>query len=745
MRKDISEDTDVKRVLNTKVKKAAVICLAGAMVITTCTGIELYRSNAADGAYAASKTQKAVEKDYPQITPKVSGNGKLSKNETVYVIKDSNGVQKQVYAEEWLRNGKNADKITDESTLNDIENTAGDETYNRTGDTLVWNAGGQDIRYEGTTNKALPVNVNVSYYLNGVKKTADQIAGKSGKVKICFKYNVNRTDIVNVNGNSYTLKHPYTMASGVMLDNAHFTDVEVSSGKTMDDGNHTVCLGVALPGMSQNLNLQGSSLDIPEEVTITAKTDDFEIDGTYTAVLDGVLGDMNLNSLSGGSMSKLDELTSGLNQLSSAANNLVNGTDKLSSGASQLLTGSQSLQTGADSLASGATSLASGAGSLASGSAQLNTGIQSLYDGLGKLSANSESLRQATYTLENQMFKTAGSQINDALKAQNLTTTVSLTPENYVQQLSGLSDSATKAADTQIRAELTKAGVSDKTTQDAVMSLAYNQLMTAKSAGKTMSVTDALTKAGTMAQEAQAVQTALADKAILSQAASLVGADATQQQISAAATAIYLQKQGMSASDAQSKAKEYLEAAALYQDAAKNTSSNVTALDAYAAEASGSSSGTSSQLTEVKTSLDSLVAYVKAVETYTAGVDSAYAGSKKLLSGAQQLENGAKKLSGGAASLADGAKKLSRGTQSLSSGINSLASGANTLDSGMRTFNSQGIQKLTGELSTSELKDVVNRLEAIQQASKRTEFIGGIPANMTGESRMVVKTMEVKK
>ncbi|MFC2662968.1 MAG: hypothetical protein ACFNYI_07490, partial [Eubacterium sp.] len=258
-------------------------------------------------------------------------------------------------------------------------------------------------------------------------------------------------------------------------------------------------------------------------------------------------------------------------------------------------------------------------------------------------------------------------------------------------------------------------------------------------------VADKVTKAGTLAKEAQIVQTATSNSEIQNEAVSQVGITASTEQIAAAATSIYLQKQGMSATEAASKAKEYLQAAALYQDAEKSASSNTTALINYAAASSDAVKNASSQLNSVKTSLDSLVAYVKAVETYTAGVDSAYAGSKKLVSGAASLASGAQQLNSGAASLASGAQKLSKGTQTLTNGISSLASGANTLSNGMNKFNSQGIQKLTGSLNEDELKDMVNRLQAIVQASKRSDMIGGIADNMTGESRMIFKTMEVKK
>lgn len=46
-----------------------------------------------------------------------------------------------------------------------------------------------------------------------------------------------------------------------MLSNDNFTNVTVNNGKAVNDGNSTAVVGIALPGMSDNLQID--ELDIP--------------------------------------------------------------------------------------------------------------------------------------------------------------------------------------------------------------------------------------------------------------------------------------------------------------------------------------------------------------------------------------------------------------------------------------------------------------------------------------------------
>ena len=58
------------------------------------------------------------------------------------------------------------------------------------------------------------------------------------------------------------------MRSGLVLNDDNFSDITVSNGKAIDDGNKTVVMGIAFPEMNENLGISRSKLDIPNSVVI---------------------------------------------------------------------------------------------------------------------------------------------------------------------------------------------------------------------------------------------------------------------------------------------------------------------------------------------------------------------------------------------------------------------------------------------------------------------------------------------
>ena len=193
---------------------------------------------------------------------------RTDKDETVFVIKSADGKTEKVLVDELLHsNGEK--KIEDVSYLTDIENISGNETFERDGAKLVWNSNGKSIRYQGVAERGLPVDVTVSYYLNGNKVPASEIAGKKGSVEIHFDYDV----ISAVNVGNGPMSHPYMMASGLSLNNEHFSNIRVDNGKVINNGDSTIVMGYAMPGMKESLGIGEGSLEIPESVVIMADTD----------------------------------------------------------------------------------------------------------------------------------------------------------------------------------------------------------------------------------------------------------------------------------------------------------------------------------------------------------------------------------------------------------------------------------------------------------------------------------------
>lgn len=305
-----------------------------------------------------SENDKLIEKQYKDFMAASDYSNKLGKEETAYVIMDADSNVTDTVVEEWLHNGTGAKTITDESSLSGINNTSGDEKYVRTGSSLVWKANGKDIKYRGNSKGNLPVSVTVSYYLNGQKLSADEIKGKSGKVQIKFAYTVHQKDSID----GQTISHPYTMISGAVLDNSHFSNISVTNGKNVAQDGSSIVVGMALPGLAENLGLTGR-IDIPETVTITADVKDFELDGTYTAAISGLLGNIDKSGISKAE-SLADQLESGLNELSTASSALAASANALCAGNIDLAEGTQELQDRSTELANGLASLSSGAKTL---------------------------------------------------------------------------------------------------------------------------------------------------------------------------------------------------------------------------------------------------------------------------------------------------------------------------------------------------------------------------------------------
>ena len=456
-----------KKKANRKIKAAGVILLSLALIVTgvfAAGGTKLWRNDEASYAAdeVAEETEKKVNSTFPELGAPAASSKGMTKDETVYMIMDADGAEKELIVSESISNPKKKDRIKDYSKLTDIENTSGDEEFAQDGTSLIWAADGNDIKYTGKTEEDLPVNCEVNYYLNGKNVSADEIAGKSGNVEIHFDYYVTARDRVKSNGKGFDLAHPYIMASGVMLSEDHFTDITVNSGKTSSEGGNTICLGIAFPGMRENLDLSKDVLDLPESVVIKAKTDKFEIDGTYTVALTGLFGDIDTDTDE--ITDKLDELESAFGKLKSASSKLVKGskalskgTGTLSSGTSALSDGTSALKKKSNTLAGGVSKLYKGSKNLSSGTSQIKEGAsqavdgaKELSDGLTQISENSTALNGATKQIENTVFKSATSQLQAALVQGGFpaeqAASFTLTPETYTAVLAKLKQAAPQAA-----------------------------------------------------------------------------------------------------------------------------------------------------------------------------------------------------------------------------------------------------------------------------------------------------------
>ncbi len=360
---------------------------------------------------------------------------KNRKDETVYVLARTDGSVEKIIVSDWVQNTRGDAILDDVTQLTGIENVKGDETYTLGGDNAcVWDAKGNDIYYQGSIDQELPVSVAMSYTLNGMPIAPEELAGQSGHVSIRFDYTNHQYELVDINGKQEKIYVPFAMLTGVVLDNDLFTNVSVSNGKIMNDGDRTIVAGLALPGLRDSLGLDADNLDLPEYVEITADAENFALETTVTLAANGLFNDAvgqagdhdGLANLDG----KLDELTDAMNQL-------MDGSSRLYDGLCTLLDRSKELVAGIDQLAAGASQLKQGADSLSDGAGQLQAGAAALSQGLDQLAGQNNTLNGGAAQVFQSLLASASAQLQAAgVQAPGLTA------ENYAQVLDSVIASA---------------------------------------------------------------------------------------------------------------------------------------------------------------------------------------------------------------------------------------------------------------------------------------------------------------
>lgn len=318
----------------------------------------------------------------------VSHSAESGKEETVYVIAGSDGSTRSVIVSNQLKNAEGAQTLEDETTLTNIENVKGTQSYTEgSGNALTWQAGGSDIYYQGTTDAELPVGLRVTYYLDGEEISPENLAGKSGHVVIRFDYENRAVQTAVIGGEETDVYVPFAVLSGAVLPLEHFSNVSVSNGKVLSEGNNAIVVGFAFPGLSENLSiseetketLAGNGVDAEklegsaDYLEIEADAVNFELEMTLSMILPNLFSDIDLGAdidLSNVS-EQLDTLEESMTLLSDSSRQLVEGSSELAAGAEELADGAAGAKEGAYALAAGTQQLTDGSRAVAGGISQL--------------------------------------------------------------------------------------------------------------------------------------------------------------------------------------------------------------------------------------------------------------------------------------------------------------------------------------------------------------------------------------
>ena len=320
-----------------------------------------------------------------------AGKSSFSKSETVYAVMNGDGSIKSTTVSEHLYSASGLANVTDKTTLTDIQNTESDAEFTQNGEELVWNTNDTDVYYKGNTDKALPIDVKVTYALDGQEAALEDIIGKSGHLTVTVNLKNNETGTVNVNGKDRTIVTPLITAVGVILG-GDASNVTAEHGMIESAAKSSVAAFVTLPGVKDSLSgLLPDEVDSIEDYlqdTVTVEADVTELTcpqvmvacATSTAALgtDNVFDLSSINDLTDG----INQLNDAMSQLMDGASQLVDGTSQLAGGVLALLDGANTLNNGAAALDDGLGQLTNGLDTLSANNAALNAGAQQVADGV---------------------------------------------------------------------------------------------------------------------------------------------------------------------------------------------------------------------------------------------------------------------------------------------------------------------------------------------------------------------------
>lgn len=726
---------------NRKVRQmlaSSMAVVVGAGLIGTCAYEDSIKAHAQE--VNVQKLEETAQQALGDSTVEEDGN--LYKDESVYVKADASGKVNETTVTEWLKNPNNG-KTEDVTELQNVENVKGDETYTTGSEGSVsWKSEGKDIYYQGTTDKELPVDVEIAYTLDGKEVAAKDLKGKDGKLEMKVQYTNKSKETVDVSGESVEMYTPFAMVTAMMLPSDEYTNVTIDHGKIVSDGDKNIVVGLGFPGLEENLNLESKDIDIdiPDSFTITADVKNASVGPTMTVASSDVLEQFGLDEID-----SFDDLSDSVVELENAAEQLTDGSAKAADGSSALAEGSNTLATGAGTLADGTSALATGVKTLADGVNTLNSksgdltkgvsdlasgvndytgGVSDLADGSSKVSAGAESLKNGLATAQTGIealaagvgtlrggFEGDGTQNNPgANNLANGTVQAIGATSTAIDNLAALiKDMAGNQGTVQAQATING--------KDQAVEAAVNQLVSA----------------GIVTEEnkescAAAIRTAVndhisAEAKVTSEKASVNPTEAIKAAKTAVGTA------STYAAGLQTNVGALYEGTKTVQSGVEDLKKGNSQLAAGAKDLADGTSALASGASTLNDKSGLLVA----------GTSKLKEGGNQLATGVGQLAAGASAAVTGAGEVAKGAGALKTGADTLADGAGTLAGGNKTLADGMEEFKTSGIDKIA-DVFGGDIENVTSRIDAMMTLGRNYKSFAGIKEDMAGSTKFIIET-----
>lgn len=752
--------------------KYTIRIVAGVLTVALIgSGVSVYSGRNGEVARAAisSETTESGDSGDAEIALDelvTRSESEVDKEETVYLLSDASGNVEQTIVMDHLYNTNKDATIQDKTNLTDITNVKGKETFEQSGDKIIWQADGKDIYYRGSQSQEAPVAQKVTYYLDDKEITPEELAGKSGRVTIHYEYENTSSFTETLNGEEVRVAVPFTAITALMLDD-HFSNVEVTNGKVKENGTSKIVIGYALPGLKDSLNVEDNDftgdVDLPEYFEVSADVENFSLETAMTVVMNATeLTD--INGLDTSSLDdKIEELEDASGQLEDGSGELADGMDTLQNslgdfaagmkslsdglsgytdGASQINDGLGKVKKGVDTLngskktlSDGVTKLKDGADSAADGASQLAAGYQGdgtaenpgLLKGTKSLSSGAKTLAGGIDTLA-QGITGDGTTVNPGLLqgAKSLSEGAATVDEN----MKALADGAAKldAGVDQVAATMTAMPETMETQVQKMLDQNLNGNTGVKGVLESLGLSSVTAKnlddvTAKVVSKKDAIITAMIDGAIQTQLP-----EGMTLEMLKADDAVYQTYADKAAPAAESVYAELI--AGLYQAQGAMLVVDQTSNMLQSEENKNQMKALTEGSESLKTNAQKL--QKEGTSVVRAGASGVSDGITRVSDGVKQLDSGSDELSAGADTIYGGVKKLSQGTTQLSQGLNQLDKGVGSLYKKMPELKNgigslkKGVDQLALGSSTlvSKNKDL---LDGMQQLMKGTgDLVDGV-------------------
>lgn len=684
--------------------------------VLTCTMLSMMLANSGLAVYAKDGDDTDTTKD-----------------ETIYAILNSDGTVEEQIVSSWLHNDHGIKNIKENLDIKDVKNVKSDEKPNISGNTYTWDSESNDIYYEGTTTKKLPVNVNVTYKLDGKEIKGKDLIGKSGKLEIHIQMKNTQTKVVNINGKNTNI-HPLYVGAGVVdLSSDHFKNVKINHGTVLSEGNNQVVGFVSIPGLEDTLkssNIDPEAVNYSDEYVIECETNDFELGPimvTFTP-------EVPLDKLK--DIDSFDDLTKGLNDLTSASEQLLDGTTQLADGTNTFNSKMKELVDGVPTLTNGVDTLKNGTGQLVSGSTALSSNLNVLQNGLSQAKEGTSALVSATGSMNELVdgikqvnggntalaagLKDGSAQLNGLLTSdiyQSVASSLSGLPDEINSLEAGLSQLANGVG--QLQAGLSTVDANGNKTDLAVAEETVNLVA---------------------AQYAQACELDANSQecGIYKSLKGVTGAlDNTRDGVNTLAEGV----QGLA-----SKQQELENLKSLATNAS-GLLSKVNDLSNNLNTAAQSAETLAAGTNQLNEKAGALLQLNPSLQKLDGALGQLQNGSSQLYTGSQTLTQGIQSADQGVAQLQGGAKTITNGAGQLYDASSLLASKTKELNNGMSTFKTSGIDEMNRRvtLTVDDINQILAIKDEIIKENETQHTFTGAPENSESKVKFIYKTEELEK